>query len=753
MKLTNEELLYGHDSTEHIVSVEVKDDNVILFKEINGKVEIEEYPMDYWILSAIGHSNMDKLKGDLFFDHVWKTDSHEEFKEKTKQIFKKRDQYWYPYNLKEMAILRDGFTMFKGLAPKDVSVLGFDIEAASLRFDDDSEVFCIANTLRKNGKITKKRFSLDEFKNSEDMIDCWSAWVRDMNPTFMCGHNIYTYDLPYMIHVMKTKYKASIRLGRDGSAIIEPKRPSQKRFDGSRSIAYPKLKIFGRELVDTWFLAMDYDAVPKKYENFRLKHIIEVEGLVKKGRIFYDAALIGQNWHIPEEREKIKKYCTDDGDDALALFDLMCPAYFYLTRSIPKTFGEVLVSASGSQINNLMIRTYLSQGHSIPAPDDKENFQGAFSYGKPGIYDNVFKIDVASLYPSIMRHFEIYSPEKDPLKQMLIFINIFTDERLKNKKIFKETDDPYYDALQSAQKIVINSFYGFLGAPGLHFNSMYHASKVTEHGRDILNHATDIFTGGEFYLDSEQTVQYRYTVDASEKKDYFNIVNADTDSTSFCKPNGKKFTDEECQELLDEIQEAVHEDFGPLINWEFDTKDMGRIKREIVLKTKNYAYTEDGKKFVFKGSSIKDQKVEKICMEFKKEILGLFLKKKQDQVFHLYHKYLRRVFKIGTKEEPITPWCVKKTITKAVLENQDKIALDVRNACKDKIINLEDKVYLYRNNEGTLTLEENYTGDHDPMHYVSRLYKSLKIFENILDIGIIPDYTLKNNKELLEEII
>jgi DNA polymerase elongation subunit (family B) len=214
-------------------------------------------------------------------------------------------------------------------------------------------------------------------------------------------------------------------------------------------------------------------------------------GLEKDNRQHYDASKIKSNINNKEEWEKIKQYALDDSEDALKLYDLMIAPYFYLCQTIPKSFQELLCSATGSQINATMIRSYFQDGYSLPKASSTTDYEGAISWGKPGIYYNCIKWDVASLYPSIMRQYEIYPKDKDPNRYFLYLVNYFTNERLKNKKLAKETKDKYYDDLQSAQKIFINSCYGFLGTSGLLFNYPKGAAEVTSRGREILTKAIE----------------------------------------------------------------------------------------------------------------------------------------------------------------------------------------------------------------------------------------------------------------------
>ena len=72
-------------------------------------------------------------------------------------------------------------------------------------------------------------------------------------------------------------------------------------------------------------------------------------------------------------------------------------------------------------------------------------------------------------------------------------------ERLKNKKLAKETKDRYYENLEQSQKtFVINSMYGALAAPKLNYNYPEGAAEVTRHGRRILKQAILFITGKEY---------------------------------------------------------------------------------------------------------------------------------------------------------------------------------------------------------------------------------------------------------------
>lgn len=499
-------LIYGKNNKERIVGVEPEDGFCTLFLEDkNGDVQQEVVQNRWWLLSnkKLGN-NWNTLKGNLHYKYGKQFIEREEFL-KVKN-YRRNDDIFTIFDPKESFLVNFGYTYFKGMKHKDVSILSFDIEAVGLEHNKDSKVLIISNTFRNKKGLVRKMFTYDEYETQADLINAWCKWVREVNPAIIAGHNIYTYDLPYLDFIAKRE-DTELLLGRNKSALWFQNKESKFRKDGSQFLHYKKPHVYGRELLDTYFLSIKYDTVAKKYESYALKKIIATEGLEVKERQHYDASQIRFTYNNPVEWEKIKRYAEFDADDALALWDLMGASYFYMCQSVPKSFQMLNESATGSQINALLIRSYLQEGHSIPKASDPVEFEGAISHGVPGIHKNVLSFDVASLYPSIMREYKVCCKEKDPEENFIKMTEYFTEERLINKKLAKETGDRYYDDLQNAQKTVINSGYGFLGAPGLNFNYPEGAAFVTEKGREILKTAIQWATGKEYEVWKQENVK------------------------------------------------------------------------------------------------------------------------------------------------------------------------------------------------------------------------------------------------------
>ena len=482
-----DKLIYGKDQTENIVSVEIKDNQLIKFIEVNGVVTTVVEPYKFWLITEnlLNKNKQYKLAGEQPLKWMTEYEDYNDWK-KAKGNLWGREEYYCVNNLKEQAMIRHGITYFKGMEPKQVSILSFDIETAGLSHNKDSKVYCITNTIRKNNKVVQKDFFLEDYNEDDgEMIKTWCSWVREENPSILLGHNIISFDLLYL----DFRSKSGLSLGRDGSIMTVGKKPRQFRKDGSQSYEYYEPSIFGREVVDTFFLSLQYD-IGRKYDSYGLKSIIKAEGLEKPDRTFIDASKIKyyyDNRHIDVDMwNNVKKYASEDSQDSLKLFDMMIPAKFYFTQNVSKSFQEMGFSATGSQINVIMTRSYVQEEHSVAKADEVVPFQGAHSLGIPGVYRNCVRWDAASLYPSIMRQLKLYHSIKDPNANFFKITEYFALERLKNKQLAKETKLQYYKDLEQSQKVAANSLYGFLSATGLNYNYPEGAAAITRRGRELL---------------------------------------------------------------------------------------------------------------------------------------------------------------------------------------------------------------------------------------------------------------------------
>jgi DNA polymerase elongation subunit (family B) len=483
-----DKLVNGKAGLQRIVSLEVKDETTEIFIQAdNGTVSSKFMPNSFWVLANRPlNSGFTKLNGNLHYKYGTLFKERKEY-EKFRQIWRRQNKDTYSvYNAKEACMIKDGYTYYQGLQPNEVSVLSFDIETTGLSPEaQDAFVIIISTTYRDSfGKIEKRLFSYDDFDSQGKMLDDFCTYVRLVNPSILLGHNIIQFDLKYL-NVIAEKNDTKLLLGRDNSALYFNSYDSKFRVDGNRDLEYKNCYVYGREIIDTYFIAQKFDVV-RAFTSYGLKSLVKELGLEDPHRTFYEAGEIRNNYKNPVEYEKIKAYCKDDSDDSLKIWDKMGAVFFHLAPIIPKAFQDIILSASGSQINALMVRAYLQDKHSIPKADEAKKFEGAISFAVPGIYNNCFKIDLAQLYPSIMVEYNVYDDEKDPNGYLLQLVKSFREKRLYYKKLAKDTGEKIYSDMDSCYKGVVNSFYGFCGAPGLQFNSLACAEFITAQGREIL---------------------------------------------------------------------------------------------------------------------------------------------------------------------------------------------------------------------------------------------------------------------------
>lgn len=484
----NDPLIFGKDKTEKIVSIETSDGSLELFiKQPDGSTKSEFVTNKYWLLSDIKiDNNWIRLKGDLHYKWGRQFSEKRSFNS-AKGKLKHRNDIYTISDPRENAMVNKGITMFKGLKPQDLSVLSFDIETTGINHNADSRLLIIANTFRNKGQVYRKLFCYDEYTDEGAMLSHWVNWVKKLDPDILCGHNVLSFDLPY-IKFIADKFHVPLNLGRNDSRLEFFPWKSNFRVDGNRTQEYTNVRIYGREVIDTYFGLIRWD-IKKDLESYALKSAISQLGLEVENRQHYDASQIGKNYKIPEEWAKIKTYAQFDGDDALAIYDKIIPTVFYMTQSVPKTFQQMVLSASGSQINAMLVRSYLQNGHSIPKASEAERVEGGISFGVPGIYKNVFKIDLKSAYPSQIIRFKLYDKDKDPEMNYYKMTKFFTDKRLSLKELLLKSMDIYLVAQDDTAKVFINSVYGVANTPGLNFNSPKLAAKITFETRQLIENA------------------------------------------------------------------------------------------------------------------------------------------------------------------------------------------------------------------------------------------------------------------------
>jgi len=724
-----DKLIFGKDQTEHITNITIEDGVAHVYRKDLDPLQI---PYNMWAVGSTWADGCSKLKGYQYYKYM-RDITQDELE--LLQI-KWNPRVWTPRNPEEGFMLKHGHTYFKDMKVNDVSLLSFDIEATSIPLDaEDTYIPLLGITYRdRDGNYDRKLFDIFDYENDMAMWSDINLYVQEKDPDIILGHNILSYDLPYA----DDNSDCGLNWGRDGSRIKFNEKKSKYRKNQQQQYDYHDVQIHGRDVIDTMFLSMKWD-IGNELPSYGLKAIEDHFEYVENNRT-WDWKKWPVRKMIEEKKkdtkigndiwEEFRQYCADDTDSPIKIFDKMIPAFFYLTQSIPKTLQQVINQASGSQLDSLMIRSYLQDGYSIPRTSQKEPFEGAISMGIPGLYDNVRKVDVASLYPSIMLQYNIYDKKKDPNRNMLKMLEYFRDERLVNKKKGK-AGSVYHAQLDGAQKIVINSMYGFLGAAFLLYNYPAGAAEVTRHGREILLKGVEWAIGHTLKKvvkkvtnegKENEKEKFEWVIGDKVEGGYnYTLVNVDTDSFSYT--DSTRPTDEDYEAQIEELNDL----YPDLIRWEKDGKT-GIMDRLLVVAAKNYVLVEDGK-LKYKGNSLTDQKKEPVLLKFIKEFIDIMLD--ESDVHHpdtidLYHKYCKEALDISD----INQWTTKKTITKPVLNakrpNEQK-PMDAINEAVDRGV-IEgfqegDKIWIYSAIDGEK--QQEVKGELKFNKYTKKVYQEL----------------------------
>lgn len=276
----NNSLIFGKNSFKKIVSIEdQKDGTAELFIQTeSGKIVSDIVSNTYWILTDSPTDEFcQELQGNNPYKYLNPFTLKDDFDQAKKHFRKFGDKAFFMNDVKEAFMVRNGYTYYKGLRQQDISVLSFDIETTTLKHTSDAKVLIISNTFRDSkGNKERRLFCYDEYANDKDFLETWCSWVREKDPSIICGHNIFDFDLPYLDFIA-SRVGIELHLGRQGKAIRFNSYPSKFRKDQSQSIDYNKAYIYGREIIDTYFLSIKYDVVNKKYESYGLRILLQLK--------------------------------------------------------------------------------------------------------------------------------------------------------------------------------------------------------------------------------------------------------------------------------------------------------------------------------------------------------------------------------------------------------------------------------------------------------------------------------------------
>src|SRR5947207_1016462 len=317
-----------------------------------------------------------------------------------------------------------------------------------------------------------------------------TAIIKERDPDVIEDLDLFRVHLPLLVARAK-KLKTKLDWGRSDGFLRS--RPSRLQI-AEKTIDYPKFTVGGRHFVDTFLLAQFYDVGMRSLAGFERSDVARHFDLCDSEEI---SALTGKDLQRAylDNSGAFRRRALCGVRETRALSELLSSSYFIQAQIFPYNYQDVIVRGNATRINALFLREYFRQRHSIPELPMPRAFEGGYTdIFFTGVARNVWHCDVASLYPSVMLQFDCF-PVTDELQ---IFRHLLTDLRnfrLEAKARMRAERDParqhHLQALQNTFKILLNSFYGYLGFAQGHFADFDAAARVTQIGRDLLKKMID----------------------------------------------------------------------------------------------------------------------------------------------------------------------------------------------------------------------------------------------------------------------
>ncbi|MGH2549966.1 MAG: DNA polymerase domain-containing protein, partial [Thermomicrobiales bacterium] len=303
------------------------------------------------------------------------------------------------------------------------------------------------------------------------------------------------------------------------------------------------------------------------------------------------------------------------------------------------------------------------------------------------MFGPIVKADVESLYPSIMIHDDI-TAAADTLRAFPILLRELTRRRIDAKQRARQTvgeEHALWDGLQSSFKVLINSFYGYLGFSGGLFNDFNAAERVTLEGQRLIQNVV-----------------------AELDRQGAKPIEVDTDGVYFTPPDGIATEDEE-----DAFITAVGSLALPKgVRLAHD----GRYEKMLSLKLKTYALLDYAGSLTLKGSALRSRRMERCFLRFIQDAARDLMGDRRDAVRDRYFELAEALQQKTVDPKEISQWTM---VNRNTLEKQPRMkALLDANPDRRRF---GERIEVYERDDGSLGFLEDYARDENTRVLLRRL--------------------------------
>ncbi len=339
------------------------------------------------------------------------------------------------------------------------------------------------------------------FPDEHSLLEAFCQRVTAIDPDVFTGWNVIDFDFSVLARVA-ARVRHPLQLGREPGALRI--RPARGYFGSGNASIPGRLVLDGIDLTRGAFLRFaefSLDAVARE---------VLGEGKALEGDVRDRAAEIIERYE--QDLPGFANYARTDARLALQIVERLDLVNLAFARSALTGMTPDRVAASIASFDFLYLAALNKRRIVAPTvhSDDSRVFaaQAGGHVFEPviGVHDLVWVFDFKSLYPSVMRTFNI-----DPLgfvaaadvapadircvndvgfRREPAILPGMLDTLFPRREAAKRNDD---GVASQAIKILMNSFYGVLGTPACRFHNPEIANAITGQGRHFLQWSRDWF--------------------------------------------------------------------------------------------------------------------------------------------------------------------------------------------------------------------------------------------------------------------
>ncbi len=348
--------------------------------------------------------------------------------------------------------------------------------------------------------------------SEKQLIERFVEIIRDEDVDILTGYNTDEFDFDVM-RERSNEHNIELSLGRDGERMKFNRRG---RFKGAR--------LKGRMHLDLYPFVEHIMSQGLDSETLDLDSV--AEELLGENKEDMSWERMKESWKQKKDLEEFADYALKDSELAFKLAKELAPQVLELSRIVGLIPFDACRLTYGQLTENYLLReaherSMLARNRPSQDARSKRRRQGTYSGGfvytpEAGLYKDIALFDFKSLYPTVMVAHNI-SPDSLNLEdcENILELDEFEHEFCQDKQGFfpelveglvkdrseikqkmAETDDEQklqeLDNRQQAEKILANSFYGYLGYNGARWYSRESAEATTYLGRKHIQETIEL---------------------------------------------------------------------------------------------------------------------------------------------------------------------------------------------------------------------------------------------------------------------